>query len=212
MQVEYWTNMKDLIVLVADKNMEFLIQGLFPRIPSVERTVQVFSFDSLVHPYRDPGIYNEADDFLRSFMDEYSYAMVILDHAGCGREEKTREEIERDIEGKLFQSGWQDRACAITIEPELENWIWVSEVRIAKAISWEDANGIYNWLHENDWKTPEELKPSHPKEAFEAALRICKTPRSSSIYRDISSQASYQQCKDPAFLKMLSQLRAWFRQ
>jgi hypothetical protein len=25
--------MKDLIVLVADKNMEFLMQGLLPRIP-----------------------------------------------------------------------------------------------------------------------------------------------------------------------------------
>lgn len=209
MQVEFWANMKDLVVLVADKNMEFLIRGLFPRVPVIEQ-IQDFSYESLVHPYRDPGIYNDADDFLRPFTDKYSYAIIILDHAGCGREEKTREEIEGDIEDKLTQAGWQDRACAIVVEPELENWVWVSEVRIAAAISWENTTGIYDWLHENNWKEPEAPKPTHPKEAFEAALRACRTPRSSAIYREISSQASYQQCQDPAFLKMMNQLREWF--
>ena len=201
--------MNDLIVLVADKNMEFLIRGLLPRIPAIEQ-VQKFGFDVLVHPYRDPGIYNEAHDFLRFFTDKYLRGIVILDHAGCGREEKTREEIEADIEDNLSQSGWDDRACAIAIDPELENWIWVKEVRIREAISWEDATRIYDWLHESGWKHPEEPKPTRPKEAFEAALKLCRTPRSSSIYRKISSQASYQQCQDPAFLKMLNQIKAWF--
>lgn len=203
--------MQDLIVLVADKNMDFLVRGLFPRIPNVEQ-VRKFSFEPLVHPYRDPGIYNDADDFLRSQTDKYSYALVILDHAGCGREEKTREEVEEDIETKLTRSGWQDRACAIVIEPELENWIWVNETQVAQAISWEENTGIYDWLHKNDWKNTEELKPSYPKEAFEAALKVCRTPRSSAIYREIASGASYRHCQDPAFRKMLVRLRVWFGQ
>ncbi len=201
--------MKDLIVLVADKNMDFLIRGLFPRIPKIEQ-VREFSFEPLVHPYQDPGIYNEAHDFLRPFTSKYAHAIVILDHAGCGREEKTREEIEQDIESKLAQSGWQNRVCAIVIEPELENWIWVSEVRVAEAISWENATGIYDWLHKNNWKEKEELKPARPKEALEATLRACRTPRSSAIYREISSKASYRQCQDQAFLKLLNQLKDWF--
>ncbi len=201
--------MKDLIVLVADKNMEFLIKGLFPRIPATEQ-IREFNFESLVHPYRDPGIYNNADDFLRSQNDKYNYALVILDHAGCGREKEARETIEEEIEGKISRSGWQDRMCAIVIEPELENWIWVNETHVAQAISWEESTKVYDWLHANNWKEVEEAKPTRPKEAFEAALRLSETPRSSSIYREISSQASYKKCQDPAFLKMLNQIKAWF--
>ncbi len=164
----------------------------------------------MVHPYRDPGIYNDADDFLRSQNDKYHYPLVILDHAGCGREEKARVTIEAEIEGKLNRSGWQGRACVIVIEPELENWVWVNETHVAQAISWEENTQIYDWLHANDWKEVEEAKPARPKEAFEAALRLSGTPRSSSIYRSISSQASYKKCQDRAFLKMLSQIKAWF--
>ena len=201
--------MKDLIVLVADKNMEFLIRGLLPRIPAIEQ-VRAFSFEPLVHPYRDPGIYNDADDFLRSQNDKYHYTLVILDHAGCGREEKARVIIEAEIEEKLNRSGWQDRACVIVIEPELENWVWVNETHVAQAISWEESTQVYDWLHANNWKEVEEAKPARPKEAFEATLRLSRTPRSSSIYREISSQASYKNCQDPAFLKMLNQIKAWF--
>ena len=189
--------------------MDFLVQGLFPRIPRVEGT-QDFSFKPLVHPYRDPGIYNDAHDFLRSQRDKYSYALVILDHTGCGREEKTRQEVEEIIEDRLIQSGWQNSACAIAISPELENWIWVNEERMKAAISWENTVGIHHWLHENDWKQEGQPKPPQPKEAFEAILRECRTPRSSAIYREIASSASYQHCQDPAFHKMITQLKTWF--
>ena len=202
--------MKDLIVLVADKNMEFLIKGLFPRIPATEQ-VREFNFECLVHPYRDPGIYNNADDFLRSQSDKYACALVILDHAGCGREEKARQTIEEEVEDKVSRSGWQGRVCVIVIEPELENWVWVNETQVAQAISWEESTQIYDWLHANNWKEIKEAKPARPKEAFEATLRLSRTPRSSSIYRSISSQASYKKCQDPAFLKMLNQIKAWFR-
>ena len=201
--------MKDLVVLVADKNMEFLMRGLLPRIPKIEQ-IHEFNFEPLVHPYRDPGIYNDAHDFLRSFTTKYSYAIVILDRIGCGRENNTRDEIETHIENKLFQSGWKNRACAIAIDPELENWIWVNEAKIIEAISWENTIGIYDWLHKNNLKDPGTHKPKHPKEAFEATLKICQTPRSSSIYKEISSLASYKQCQDPAFNKMMTQIKEWF--
>ena len=40
--------MKDLIVLTADKNTEFLLRGLLPRIPEIER-INPFSFDIFPH-------------------------------------------------------------------------------------------------------------------------------------------------------------------
>lgn len=104
MRVEFLDNMKSIIVLVADKNMEFLMRGLLPKILQVEN-IEIFDFDIIVHPYRDPGIYNEADDFLRSFQNEYDFALTIMDHSGCGREDKSRKEIEIMIEGKISSIG-----------------------------------------------------------------------------------------------------------
>jgi len=201
--------MKNLVVLVADKNMEFLIQGLLPRIPDIEQVIN-FNFDIFIHPHRDSGIVNEADDFLRPLQDKYKYAIVILDHSGCGKENKKREDLENEIEQNLDKCGWTDRACVVVIKPELENWIWVNEVRIKEAISWESDAGIYDWLQENQWKTADAKKPYKPKEAFEASLKECRTPRSSSIYREISSKASYSECNDPAFLKLIAKIKTWF--
>jgi len=209
MQGEFSDSMKSLIALVADKNMEFLMRGLLPRISNIEEVV-AFSFDVIVHPYRDPGIFNEADDFLRSFQKKYDFALTILDHSGCGREDKSRESIENIIEEKLARSGWNNRSCAIVIQPELENWIWVNEVRMANAISWEKEIGLNDWLVQNNWKSLSEIKPKQPKEAFEAAIKTCNTPRSSSLYFEIAKSASYKECQDRAFLKLICKVKDWF--
>ena len=73
--------MKALVVLVADKNTEAVMQGLLKKIPSIEHLVE-FSFDILVHPYRDPGVFNGADEFLKPLIGRYDYALVLLDHQG----------------------------------------------------------------------------------------------------------------------------------
>lgn len=186
------------------------MRGLLPRIPVIESLME-FSFDVLVHVYRDPGIVNDADNFLRSYCKQYGYVLVIFDHQGSGKELLPREQIEQEISKKLDTSGWNNRNSVICVSPELENWIWVNEVRMMQAISWEGER-LYEWLHRNHLKNPEENKPSSPKEAFEAALRESHTPRSSSLYYSIASRASYKKCEDPAFHKMLTQLRIWFDQ
>ncbi len=201
--------MKDLLVLVADKNMEFLLKGVLPRIPKVEG-LKEFSFDIFVHPYRDPGIYSDADEFLRGFSGEYSKTLVMLDHEGCGHGGKSREEIEKELENKLNKVGWKNRNCVVCIAPELENWIWVNEVRMREAISWNQNTGLYDWLHNRGLKAKECSKPDRPKEAFEKVLKVSSMPRSSAIYYEIGSKASYKQCKDNAFKKMLGYLKASF--
>ena len=44
---------KDLVVLVADKNMEFALRGLFSRTPSFG--IHPVTADVFVHPEKDPG-------------------------------------------------------------------------------------------------------------------------------------------------------------
>lgn len=202
--------MKDLIVLVADKNMEFLLRGLLPRIPVIEQ-IKKFNFEVIVHTYRDPGIFNESHEFLRTFIDKFRYEIVILDIEGSGHENMTREQIENHIEGNLSIAGWNNLSCAIAISPELENWIWVNEVRMQSAISWDSEIGLYDWLIQNEWKNQDESKPKNPKEAFEAAIRTCNTPRSSSLYFEIAKSSSYKNCEDLAFHKMLNQINHWFQ-
>lgn len=202
--------MKDLIVLTADKNTEFLLRGLLPRIPVIEKT-RSFSFDIYPHIHKDAGVFNTAHEFLRPFSDQYQYTMVVFDHEGCGHEHISREEMEKKTEDLLSANGWPDRAGVLVISPEIENWVWVHRSHIERAISWDIELNIYTWLHKKNLKDPASAKPSRPKEAFEAALFCAATPRSSSIYLELAEKASYRNCADPAFLKMLALMRNWFK-
>ena len=54
---------KDLVVLVADSNMEAVIGGLIGPRPSALGITSV-TYDCFVHPRRDPGCLTGAGDFL----------------------------------------------------------------------------------------------------------------------------------------------------
>jgi hypothetical protein len=202
--------MIDLIVLVADKNMEFLFKGLLPRLPIIEN-VNEFTFEIYVHPHRDPGIRTSSDEFLSSFRDKFRYALIVLDHEGSGEEDLDRTLLEDFIYQSTLKVGWDDRTCVIAVSPEIENWIWVNSNRVHSAIGWTDPVDIYDWLVENGMKLPDLVKPTRPKEAFEAALRFCRTPRSSALYEDIAKSSSYRKCQDPSFIKMIEFIREKFK-
>lgn len=201
--------MKEIIFLVADKNMEQLLRGLLPRISRVEGLPE-FSFDIIVHPRRDAGVLNEAEDFLRPYTGQHKYALAILDLEGCGRESKGRSDVESIIEMNLIGSGWnQDAIGAICIAPELENWVWVAETNMESAMGWNHSLKLFQWLQREGGPSPLEIKPARPKESFEKALRVVRTPRSSALYKKIAASSSYKQCKDPAFLKLIQKIRVF---
>lgn len=201
--------MKDLIILTADKNTDFLLRGLLPRIPTVEH-LSPFSYDIFVHPLRDAGVYNNAHEFLRPFIEKYKYAIVVLDHEGCGRERHTRISLEEEIESRLANNGWANRVAVLVISPEIENWVWVGEVHVQKIVNWNNDQNIYDWLKSKGYMQHNSIKPDQPKEAFEFILSETRTPRSSSLYQQIAKKASYRQCRDSAFLKMIQTLQQWF--
>ena len=202
---------KDLIILVADQDTRNLLDGLLPRIHKIEK-LRDFAFDIRVHVNRDNGVLNDGVNFLRSFLNTHHYAIAMFDFEGCGRENnQTRYAIESAFESSLASNGWSSNNCAtIVIEPEIETWIWVKSPHLPAAIDWAFNEDIYLWLEKKGFLEHGQLKPSRPKEAFEAALRACSVARSPAIYKAIASKASYKHCQDASLWKLIETLRIWF--
>lgn len=201
---------KDLVVLVADKNMEFAIRGILSR-PKALGLCDI-SFDIFVHPERDPGCLNRGSDFLCSFSKSHEHALILFDHDGCGRETEKPKVLEQKIEKVISLHGWKGCA-AIVIAPELENWVWSDSPHVDEIIGWARKQpAIRQWLKKSGQWPDQNPKPPAPKEALESAMREVRKQRTSAIYYDLAMKVSFGQCKDRAFVKLKNTLRTWFRQ
>jgi len=201
---------KDLIALTADKDAHEFLLALFNRIPKIEK-ISSFSFDLVRHPRRDPGTAIECHEYLRPFIKNYNYCLVVFDHEGSGRENVSNALLTKDIENRLADNGWRDRCKCIVFEPELESWLWVNKNLLHSLLEWDEAIDIYDWLIAKDFKLKPQKKPIRPKEAFEELLKFKNIPKSSSLYSRISSTASYKKCTDTNFAEMLATFKQWFR-
>lgn len=191
--------MKDLVVLVADHNAEHMLRRLLRR--DKELGISEIQFDIWVHPQRDPGIYLRAHDFLRPFLRQYQYALVVLDREGCGAERKKAEQVRREVHMRLERNGWKDRCQVVVIDPELDVWVWSYDPTVAQTlnISLDDLKDLL-----------QNGKPSSPKEVLESILAAQKIPRSSALYADIASGVNFTRCTDPAFRLLWETLQRWF--
>lgn len=200
---------KELIVLVADRNMEFTIKGLLERSQSLR--IKDVSYDIYNHPENDPGCRSNGVNFLRPFVNRYSRALLIFDKEGCGLEARSRTDLEVDAEKQLALSGWGDRCSAIVIEPELENWVWSDSPHVDSVLGWQGRQpDLRSWLISEGHLPDMQSKPSHPKEAMIAALRHAQVARSSSLFLQLAQRVSFERCDDPAFLKLKTTLSTWF--
>jgi hypothetical protein len=203
------SDLKDLVILAADKNMEHAIRGLLCRNESLR--VRPLSCDVYVHPEKDPGCFLKGHDFVRSFHRSYLHAIVMFDREGCGQESRSRDQLEREVEDRLSQAGWERRAAAIVIDPELENWVWSNSPHVEICLGWKDrAPRLRQWLVAEGYSAGPESKPMHPKQAVEQALRTVKKPRSSSIYLQLAQNVTLEGCIDGAFLKFRQTISSWF--
>ena len=200
---------EDLVVLVADTNMRFGIEGLLERplalgIAPLEARV-------FVHPERDPGCYHHAHELLRPLSVDHRYALVLFDREGCGQEAKSRGAIEEEVESRLAKAGWADRAAVIVIDPELESWVWSDSPEVDSVLGWAGREvALRDWLRERGFEFADSGKPLRPKEAMQSAMRHVRKSRSSAIYHRLSSVVSLKRCSDEAFLKLRERLGTWF--
>jgi hypothetical protein len=205
--------MKNLVLLVPDKNIEHTIKGVLTRHQAlgIRQLVHQRDFDCFVHPEHDPGCLRTSENFLRPFANQYEQALVLFDREGCGKDQLSREAIEQEVEARLSQSGWNDRARVIVLDPEIETWVWSDSPHVDKVLGWEAKQpDLRTWLQGQGFLVTGQLKPERPKEAMEKALRQSGKSRSSALYFQLAEQVSLNRCVDPSFLKLKNILQQWF--
>ena len=201
--------MKDLVVLAADKDLQFALEGLLTRPEALG--IRPIEKDIFVEPEHDPGCALRGVEFLRPFASQYRHGLLIFDHEGSGREGQARKQLQNNL-NRAFARFWgEDRACAIVIAPELEAWVWSTSPHVSDVSGWGSRRpGLRRWLVQQRWLGRDEIKPARPKEAFQAALRQARQPRSASLYRQLAERVSLQDCEDEAFREFRDVLRTWF--
>ncbi len=205
--------MKNLVLLVPDKNIEYTVKGVLTRHQAlgIRQLAHQQNFDCFVHPEHDPGCLRTSDNFLRPFTNQYEHAIVLFDREGCGKDQFTREDIEKEVEFRLSQSGWGDRAQVIVLDPEIEVWVWSDSPHVDKVLGWEGRQpDLRTWLQNQNFLSLGQSKPDRPKEAMETALRQSGKSRSSALYFQLAEKVSLNRCVDPAFLKFKTTLQQWF--
>ena len=207
--------LRDLVVLVPDADIEQTVRGLLDR--SDDLGIRAIRWTVTRHPERDPGCRVRAMELLRPFVSSSRYALVVFDQEGCGSS-KPRETIQSLVESKLSSNGWMDRAKAIVIDPELEVWLWNGSPDVAEELGWgRDYSGLRAHLASKDLWPLAAVKPPDPKRAAREAMKVARVRkrarRSPAKFRRLASRVAspvLSNCQDPAFLELISTLRDWF--
>jgi hypothetical protein len=201
---------QDLAVLVPDKDIEATLQALLKRPEAL--AIRAVSFRIYVNTDRDPGCLLRPQTILHAGLaKQFAHALVVFDHDGCGQEDKPREELEAQAVDILRAAGWEDRAEAVVIDPELENWVWSDSPHVATGLGWPDSlNALCAWLQEQGLWNPDYAKPADPKACVERVRRHVLKPRSSAMYGQLAASVSTSRCTDPAFAKLKRILHGWF--
>lgn len=199
--------MKDLIVVVADKAMQFTLRGALSRPQALG--IRPISFEFLVHPYRDGGVRTTGVQLLSLERQQYSHGLLVLDFDGSGAVESEGVILERNLD-MLLEPVWTQTGKAIVIEPELDVWMWGSDNVLHTILGRPGGTDIREWLSQHGIHFSDAGKPVGPKEAMEMLLKELRRPRSASIYEKIARTISLKACTDPAFLRLRATLQLWF--
>jgi len=202
--------LKDLVALVADKQMKATLEGLLGERTSSLRIRKV-AFDVKPHPEKDSGCRKSSAEFLRPMMKQYAHCLVIFDYEGCGREKKEQPaDIANTVYEQLSRSGWQDRCSVIVVVPELESWVWSSSKKVNEICGWNGRDpDLRTWVAQR-FEVSSSGKPMRPKEALEAALLEVSEVLSSSLFRQIAQTVSLKSCQDESFQQLITTLQKWF--
>ena len=199
--------MKDLVLLMADKNAQFALKGALGRPEALG--IRPIEFEFRVHPGRDGGTRKSGPEVLALERRRFRHALLVLDFEGCGTDLPNACALEEQLDGRL-STHWKEAAKSIVIEPELDVWVWGADNAVEVVIEWPAGKGVREWLREKGFAFEANEKPARPKEALEAALRIPDLPRSSALYQSIAEKISLRRCGDEAFIRLRKQLIEWF--
>ena len=201
--------MKDLVLLVADKNIRATLEGLLGRPHALG--IRPVTFDLFVHPRCDPGCFHEGAAFLASRRQGYGRGVLVFDRAWGVAPATDAEELRTKAEGRLAAAGLAGWAAAVVLDPELEAWVFSDSPHVGRALGWEGRSpDLWDWLRGQGLLHPSTMKPADPKGAVEALLWEVRKPRSSATYRDLAGTVSLARCTNPAFTRLRQIFQSWF--
>jgi hypothetical protein len=125
--------MKDLLLLVADKNAQFALKGALARPAALG--IRGISFDVRVHVGRDGGARKSGPEMLALERRRFTHALLVLDFEGSGAEQPDALGLEAELDVRLA-GDWEERAKSIVISPELDIWMWGSSNALRQILEW----------------------------------------------------------------------------
>jgi len=198
--------MHDLLILVPDKNTEFMIRGAVRRHAALG--IRPIDCRIIVEPGRDGGVRSRGTQLLKIERRRYAHATMLLDYEGCGSS-RAPEELEADLDAQLY-TDWGTTAKAIVISPEIDVWAWGAETHLKEVLGWDSPTPIRHWLQSREFTFTDAGKPTRPKEAFQVVCEEVGLPRSSRHYEALATRLSLTRCQDPAFQRLRHVLTLWF--
>lgn len=207
--------MRECIFLLADTNMRATFEGFFTR-PAFHQRLGCGTFDFDVQKDikvaagdNDPGLYTRGHELLRPFQKTHQRAVMVMDAAWAGS--PGADAIKQHMAREILSTGWKENTFqVIVIDPELENWIWQKNDHVASGLGFANITSLLADSDIQDSWPQDAAKPDQPKEVLEKLLKKRKLPRSSAIYKRITSKVSVQHCQDGSFQELLATLRSWF--
>lgn len=204
--------MRELIILVADGTMSAVLRAFFERQFHYAVACAQFDFDPTSDIVYDPlntdgGVHRRCHDILRPYINTHRRALVILDQQFGA--ERPADDVRSDIEERLSANGWEERAAAVVIDPELEVLLWQDNPNVERALRYSGPSLRQLLAQDGRWP-PDTAKPPAPKEVMRAVMRANRAGAPMVVYSQIARTVSTAGCVDPAFHRVRDMLRAWF--
>lgn len=215
--------MRDIVFLVADGEMQATVEGFFEN-PAFDTRLQCsrFEFDTkqdlIKHPRKDPGVYQDGHNLLKSYIATHDYAVVMIDFAfNDNLRTMNYQQFCETIKANMRAAGWPDeRFFVMAINPELEVLMWQADTsRIEQIFDYpreREGISLRDWLQRRGLWNAEELKPFDPKSAINIASSQSwgRKKTHSQLFKRIAKDVSFRGCEDESFNGLLHQIQAWY--
>ena len=140
--------MKDLVCVVADKQIKATIEGLLQRPRALG--IRDVEAEVLLHPNHDPGCYDRPTDILHGYRQDAEHALIVLDYAWAGVPAESGPALEALIDEKLREADMADWAVPLVVEPELETWVFSTSPHVSTVLGWKSPSSIRKTLEEQN--------------------------------------------------------------
>ena len=203
---------RELIILAADGTMAAGLRAFFERPFHHALACAPFDLNPTSDIFNNPletdgGVHKRCHEILRPYLRTHQRALVIIDQQFGG--ELPAEQVRGEIEQRLNANGWDGRAAAAVIDPELEVLLWQDNPHVERALRHSGTSLRQVLAQDGSW--PHGVaKPPAPKEVMRALIRANRAGPPMVVYSQIARAVSTAGCVDPAFHRLRDTLRMWF--